>query len=294
MLRRTFDVPPMQEDKRKGVTRTEVAVAFPVNQDGHPLLLLDVPVFGFLPICCMGLKIAVQADFVLSASREGVLADRPWNKWLRDECLAQLLAGPALELLKRRQADGAFLRYLPLPGELAGDSFMAPLEPALLQALASQPCVMAHDGSWCRPSEVLLLSAPFLGPGGGEPLLPGGMLERLTGLKYVRDGLAADSRAADILRRLGVGHFGAVHMVQCLSHASAGAELAAELASRTAPGAAAAWMAQLYRSLDEARLSDGQWKQLADAAPILLLHDGRPGDEVHALGPEPGQRRPVH
>lgn len=217
---------------------------------------------------------------MLSASREGVLADRAWNKWLRDDCLAPLLAGPALELLKRRQADGAFLAYLPVPGELAGDSFMAPLEPALLAQLKSQPCVMAHDGAWCRPAEVLLPAAPFLLPGrggGGEPLLPGGMLARLAGLRYAHPGLlAADGRAAGTLRRLGVGSFGPTHLVQCLSHVGAGAELAAELARRTtaASSSAVAWLAQLYDSLDKAELTDAQWQQLKASAPILLLQDG--------------------
>lgn len=163
----------------------------------------------------------------------------------------------------------------PFPqGEISADSFMTPLEPQLLELLRKERCALAHDGSWHKPGDLLLPAAPFMSS--GKSLLPGGMLLRLSDgqLKYVDSWLAADERSRSVLGCLGTRTFRAEHLVQCLTHSKADAELLQQLQDAAA---GPAWFGRLLGSLiaDGAGLTEQQWQQLKDAAPILPLQDGR-------------------
>ena len=70
-----------KNDLRENVTQREVSLAFPMGFE-----LKESPLFCYLPTeSDTGLSFLVNADFILSASRESIRQDLTWNDWLRDE-----------------------------------------------------------------------------------------------------------------------------------------------------------------------------------------------------------------
>ncbi|KAK4188185.1 hypothetical protein QBC35DRAFT_359281, partial [Podospora australis] len=72
-------LPP--ERRRKGVTSSEVVVAFAVKDDFTPLAIPQ-QAFAFLPVTKSGLRFLVHADFLLETNRESVVPGSSWNKAL--------------------------------------------------------------------------------------------------------------------------------------------------------------------------------------------------------------------
>ena len=70
-------------------TQTEIAIALPLRatrasstpDEGPP----NQPVFAYLPVAEYGLRFIVQADFVVSSSRETLQENHLWNQWIADE-----------------------------------------------------------------------------------------------------------------------------------------------------------------------------------------------------------------
>ncbi|EGY19727.1 uncharacterized protein VDAG_01743 [Verticillium dahliae VdLs.17] len=65
--------------RRPGISSSEVVLAFPLDKDGETPLIERQSVYAFLPIRDYDFKFLLQADFLLSANREDVHADLPWN-----------------------------------------------------------------------------------------------------------------------------------------------------------------------------------------------------------------------
>ncbi|EEY15701.1 conserved hypothetical protein [Verticillium alfalfae VaMs.102] len=65
--------------RRPGISSSEVVIAFPLDKDGETPLIERQSVYAFLPIRDYDFKFLLQADFLLSANREDVHADLPWN-----------------------------------------------------------------------------------------------------------------------------------------------------------------------------------------------------------------------
>ncbi|TKA63588.1 hypothetical protein B0A55_10316 [Friedmanniomyces simplex] len=66
------------EDKRPGVTETEILMAFPIDEN-HKAVVKNQDTFAFLPVRSYGLPFLLQADFILNAPRENILLGREWN-----------------------------------------------------------------------------------------------------------------------------------------------------------------------------------------------------------------------
>lgn len=95
---KSFDKPPtITHEKRIGVDQRDVSIAFPLSEDKESVGRL----FAYLPVRSdTGLPFLINADFILTSSREEVREDEPWNQWLMG-CVAKL-AGGALCRLKER------------------------------------------------------------------------------------------------------------------------------------------------------------------------------------------------
>ncbi|GKD92828.1 histidine kinase-, DNA gyrase B-, and HSP90-like ATPase family protein [Tanacetum coccineum] len=112
------------------VETTEISVALTLEYDssnGNYIPKLDQQqVFAFLPLRDYGLKFIVQADFVLSSSREEVNKDSPWNKFLLSEFPNLFVSAEqsfcSLPSFKENPAKGVsvFMSFVPLGGEVHG------------------------------------------------------------------------------------------------------------------------------------------------------------------------------
>ncbi|RQS57258.1 DUF3883 domain-containing protein [Burkholderia sp. Bp8963] len=148
--------------------------------------------FAFLPVRDFGFRFYIQADFLLSSSREDVLDSRPWNQTLRDSIAAAFVR--AVEQIRNTpNSIVGYLRYLPEGTEIT-HRFFAPVVDQLFAALSETECIPCATGQWRKPADVLLPPAQFAQLVSAEDSL------RLFGKDYPADDVGV---SRDQLKALG-------------------------------------------------------------------------------------------
>jgi hypothetical protein len=146
-------------EKRAGIGHSTIIMAFPIDVGGAAKLEPASNVFAFLPIRQMGFKFPIQADFILSSSREGILTARPWNQFLRDQ-IADVFCS-AVEIFKKTEALSlSYLKYVPAEGEIS-DPFFRTIRKAILAKLSMAECLRSASGVWKRPNELRRADSAF-------------------------------------------------------------------------------------------------------------------------------------
>eukprot|EP00047_Mylnosiga_fluctuans_P024323 m.158569 g.158569 ORF g.158569 m.158569 type:complete len:1036 (-) comp9830_c0_seq1:3607-6714(-) len=185
--------PTVARNKHK-VEKTTLSLAFPRHPDGlvQPFPARDQFCFAYLPVKRYGLRFIVQADFVVTSSREEVLAQDPWNCEILDR-IAPVFVQALHRFKEECQLDTrvtpvdvvkAFLPFIPLENQCTG--FFESLPRQLLQTLRQEECLIASDGSWARPDELVASSDQTL----IAMLRADGILESI-GKKLVHPDVAA-------------------------------------------------------------------------------------------------------
>lgn len=144
------------EEKRPGIREREVTVALPLKTARQ----CRGRVFAFLPTeMDTGLPFFINADFLLTSSRDSLLEDRRWNQWLRDR-VAPTFVKAFLALHDEPTWRYEAYQCIPIKSDLAvGAEFFAPVVDAVLEELKHFPCVVSVDGERYLPSQVY-----FAGP----------------------------------------------------------------------------------------------------------------------------------
>jgi len=151
LAEREVGVPPNIVDRdREDITRREISVACPLA-DAKPRNL----VFAYLPTeVDSGLPFLVNADFLLTSSRESILEDRPWNRWLRDEIgptAVEAIVGLANDRTRRYDA----YRFIPVATK---SPFFQPVVTAVQNGLRDRAVVWGCIGDEpYRPAQVCLI-----------------------------------------------------------------------------------------------------------------------------------------
>lgn len=124
------------EEKRQGIDSRTISVAFP----------LDIPqrsaysIFAYLPTeVNTDLPFLVNADFLLTSSRETIFIDKPWNQWLRDQIAPCFVTG-FTQLIHHETYRFHAYRFIPLTHEIY-DTFFQPIAEQIHQTLRQQPVV---------------------------------------------------------------------------------------------------------------------------------------------------------
>ena len=155
VVRRSLEVPAgIVEEKRKEVKTVEVVLAFPMTEDGTADASAERSVFAFLPIRQYGFRFAIQADFILTSSREDVREELTWNQWLRD-CIAPLFANAVSIFKKDAGLRTNFLAYVP-SAKYVTDDFFKSVPDAIIETLKESECILEaltkpldwHETSW--------------------------------------------------------------------------------------------------------------------------------------------------
>ncbi len=131
------------DERRGGLERTEVAMAFPLTPEGGADASTTPSLHAFLPVRPYGFRFVVQADFVLSSSREEILADRPWNRWLRDQIPPLFLRAVTTfkqDVHLRKQ----FLAYTPVAEDMK-TGFFESIPGQILEELKRDNCILTHQ-----------------------------------------------------------------------------------------------------------------------------------------------------
>lgn len=144
----TFAVPSnINEEKRAGIERSEVSVAFPV--DG---VTGKERVFAYLPTEEQpGLPFYINADFLLPASRESIVKDNEWNDWLV-ESVAAVAADGVLGMLNDSILKYNAYQYIPLEKNIIDDSYFWSICGSVIEIIAGEPCVLTEDSQLQLPS----------------------------------------------------------------------------------------------------------------------------------------------
>ncbi len=153
-----FEIPPeSQDEKRDGLSQRTVSVALPLKTKKLP----DRRVFAFLPTeVASGLPFLVNADFILSASRERIQVDRPWNRWLRD-CIVPTFLDAFTHLVQDARYRFEAYASIPLVSDVQ-DFFFAPIIQPILNALKHKAVVwVEHHSTPLRPTHVRTVSPNF-------------------------------------------------------------------------------------------------------------------------------------
>lgn len=129
--------PPDQGDeKRIGVETRTVSIAFPLARARKP----TYSVFAYLPTEMQsGYPFLINADFILTSSREAILMDRPWNRWLRDEIAPCFVEGFVALVRDPRYWQQAY-GFIPLADKVQEPFFQSPVK-RIHQELANLPVV---------------------------------------------------------------------------------------------------------------------------------------------------------
>ena len=137
------------EEKREKVTDRELTVALPLKTTRS----CTGRIFAFLPTeFDSGLPFLINADFLLSASRDSLLEDRPWNEWLRDR-IGPTFAKAFLAIIEDPAYRQDAYRFLPIKEDLtAGAEFFAPVVESVQTELQKHECMLSAEGELIPPS----------------------------------------------------------------------------------------------------------------------------------------------
>ncbi|KUG19821.1 hypothetical protein ASZ90_010455 [hydrocarbon metagenome] len=211
VIRATFEVPQEiidQEPRREDVRSTEIVLAFPVSEAGHPITIQNVSnsdVFAFLPVKTCGFNFIIQADFLLTANREDILQDSQWNQWLRSK-IPDVLIKAIEEFKQDEKLSTDFFKYLSLPEEIT-DEFFNRLMHHIFQALSGVECILTESGSWRKPCDVYFSGSDL------KSLVSNDELRSSFGKEYVGDTFYLKKELRDLL---GIEDFTPKHLVECL------------------------------------------------------------------------------
>ncbi|WVZ51426.1 hypothetical protein U9M48_002574 [Paspalum notatum var. saurae] len=169
MWRQKFPVKPDNRvDKRAEIDEWVITLAFPHGQRLSRGKQLLPGVYAFLPTeVVTNFPFIIQADFLLSSSREAILIDSPWNKGILD-CVPNAFMNAFLTLVKSG-ADApamslpSLFNFLPVNSSL--NPLLEPIRSSIKQKVIAHdivPCESyASQKIFCKPSEVARLKPAF-------------------------------------------------------------------------------------------------------------------------------------
>jgi hypothetical protein len=128
--------------KREKITERDITVALPLSPGTTPRR----DVYAYLPVLTgSGLPFLVNGDFLLTASREGIKEDEPWNHWLRD-CIAPCFVTAFRELLLQREHRCRAYCFLPLLVDRDRPEFFRGVAVAIHDALKGSSVIVKEHG----------------------------------------------------------------------------------------------------------------------------------------------------
>lgn len=147
-----------KEIRRANWSHTNILLAFPVPESSDKPLLKPQNVYAFLPIRNYGFKFLVQADFLLTASREEIESTLPWNRRIRDALADAFL----LSMLHFNQGLLKYVWPYYLPSlSIAVSGFFEPAIEKMLHQLMESPVFESCSGSLVKPSTLVHVPIDF-------------------------------------------------------------------------------------------------------------------------------------
>ncbi|KAI7779775.1 hypothetical protein LA080_000372 [Diaporthe eres] len=194
-LKRIFPATGLpNEPRRCGSSSSELVLAFPLQLDSEMAPSVTTrDVYSGLPIGNHGLRFLLNADFILTASRQTIDISLPWNMALRD-ALPQALVNAVNQFI-----DSPCKYTWPWFATAAAPStFFQPALTGARQTLASKPTLESWDGRLRRPTELVYVDPTLFAGDDGCPMT----LSRFTMTHYL--SLSYPAWTIDSILDLGV------------------------------------------------------------------------------------------
>lgn len=149
----------INEEKRIGIDERAVSIAFPLDEGKKGV----GKIFAYLPVRFdTGLPFLINADFILTSSREDIQREVPWNRWLM-KCVANLVADALPRLKERELLTVMLLENLASSlHDLDGNHIFFPIVEAVRNALMDLDLLPADDGTFVSARNAKLASAERL------------------------------------------------------------------------------------------------------------------------------------
>jgi hypothetical protein len=144
----TFVRPPgIKSEKRENIDERSVTIAFPLNNDSESA----GKVFAYLPVRSdTGLPFLINADFLLTSSREGILESEPWNEWLRDS-VPEAFVTAFEKWLDIEEYRARIFSFIPLEAHY---SFFGPIVKSIQDGLRDRSIIPTEpDGQRRKPEQ---------------------------------------------------------------------------------------------------------------------------------------------
>ncbi|UPX11197.1 uncharacterized protein EKO05_0001817 [Ascochyta rabiei] len=268
-----------QEAKRKNWTETKITIAFPLpSEEGKPALKPH-HVYAFLPIRSYGFRFLIQADFILTASREDIESTLPWNVSIRD-ALSEAFVSSMLHF-NQGALKYVWPFYLPsLSTAISG--FFEPAIKMILSRVEESPLIESCVGNMVRPSTLAHVPAEFCTDGRPYTLCTS-TEDRYLSFRYA-------SWVVEAMECVGVsqmtpfqflGDLATLLATDAESFRKRGSEWQAQLAITLLKLSTDAELMPLIRSLTIIPLNDGTWITACDnniffsqSDTLLAIPDG--------------------
>ena len=153
---KTFHKPEkIHHEKREEINERDVSIAFPLDENSAGIR----KIFAYLPVSDTDFPFLINADFILTSSREGIQQDEPWNLWLMD-CVAEVISVKLLPLLKEDR-----LLTVPFLEELASSlsgleederNLFYPIFSKVRETLMTQEFLPTHDDAFVSAQNAML------------------------------------------------------------------------------------------------------------------------------------------
>lgn len=155
-----FFVPQnVTHEKRSKVTDRVVTIAYPTNSNAS-----SGKMFAYLPIrnAKSNLPFLINADFIVTSSRETVQEEVVWNKWLV-ECVAEMIGDALDELKKHGYLSVNFLEKM-VKGmlNLGEKNFIFPVVNAINEAFRARELLPSDDGIYISAKNAKLAEVRWL------------------------------------------------------------------------------------------------------------------------------------
>jgi len=151
---KSFDRPiEITHEKRIGIDQRDASIAFPLGEDKESV----GKIFAYLPVRSdTGLPFLINADFILTSSREDVRKDERWNQWLMD-CVAELAGGSLSQLKEMGRLTIHLLESLASKvQEISENSIFHPIVHNVSDAFKNEELLPADDGTFVKAKSAKL------------------------------------------------------------------------------------------------------------------------------------------
>lgn len=147
----------LKEEKREGIKERSITIALPLDPGSRSGL-----VYSYLPTeVDSGFPFLINADFMLTANRESIQSERPWNVWLQSEISAVVVSA----LLKMRDdpkfAEDVY-RYIPIPGQAKSlPKYFGAICKSILECLGKKDFVLSDRSTLISANKVRLCLSSY-------------------------------------------------------------------------------------------------------------------------------------